>query len=143
MRREVVLAILAPLLAVALLLLWVRPDVSPAPADRAAQPTPTAGAGWRILLADGAGRFAYPTGIAIDGAGNLYLADTGNDRIQKLSPNGEPLALWGARGPEPGHFRSPHGLAIDGAGNVYVADTKNHRVQKLSPAGQPLAQWGA
>lgn len=85
---------------------------------------------------------AYPAGIATDRGGNLYLADTGNDRIQKLSPQGVPLVAWGVKGSGPAQFRSPDGLALDGQGNIFVADTHNNRIQKLSPRGKPLAQWG-
>ena len=60
----------------------------------------------------------------------------------KLSPGGQLLAAWGARGTAPGDFIEPYGIAVDDQGNVYVADAGNHRIQKLSPSGQALAQWG-
>jgi DNA-binding beta-propeller fold protein YncE len=75
------------------------------------------------------GRFAFPSGVALDGQGNLNVADYG---IKKLSPGGEPLAQWWDRGSSPSQFLNPVGVAIDATGNLYVADTGNHRIQKLS-----------
>jgi DNA-binding beta-propeller fold protein YncE len=88
------------------------------------------------------GQFQRPAGIAVDQEGNLYVADAGNNRIQKLSPMGRPLAQWGSLGRDPGQFNAPDGVAIDRAGNVYVADTDYDRIQKLSRQGEPVAMWG-
>ncbi|MCL2011704.1 MAG: NHL repeat-containing protein [Cystobacterineae bacterium] len=89
-----------------------------------------------------AARFYYPEGLAMDAAGNLYVADNGNERIRKISPEGEvsTLAGTGASGlvSGPGNvaqFSSPKGLALDAAGNLYVADSNNHRIRKISPEG--------
>jgi len=87
------------------------------------------------------GQFAGPMDVAVDVAGNIYVADTNNQRIQKLSPTGQPLAAWGVvtgantprPAPEPGTFTSPGGLAVDKSGALYVADTRNQRIQKLAP----------
>ena len=92
---------------------------------------------------DTPGEFDNPRGIAVDAAGNVYVADYQNDRIQKLSTAGQPLAQWGMSGDGPGEFRGPRSIALDAQGNIYVADYWNHRVHKLSPTGQPLAQWGS
>lgn len=80
--------------------------------------------------------------LAIDAEGNILVADSGNSRLQKLSPTGQPLAQWGSKGSKPGEFDQPMGLAIDAQGNIFVADMANARVQKLSPAGQPLGSVG-
>jgi tripartite motif-containing protein 71 len=85
--------------------------------------------------------FEGPVGIALDGKGDIYVADATADRVRKLSPLGKVLATWGKRGTGPGEFREPRHLALDGDGNIYVADAGNHRVQKLSPSGRSLAQW--
>jgi DNA-binding beta-propeller fold protein YncE len=71
----------------------------------------------------------------------VFVSDTRNSRIQKLSASGQPIAAWGVvtgantprPAPEPGTFSSPGGLAVDKNGAVYVADTRNQRIQKLAP----------
>jgi sugar lactone lactonase YvrE len=82
-----------------------------------------------------------PIGVALDRNCNLYLADTENHRIVKVSPSGDTLAMWGSDGRGPVQFHRPAGVAVDSDGNIYVADSGNNRVQKLSPAGQSLAIW--
>jgi DNA-binding beta-propeller fold protein YncE len=111
---------------------------------QAARP-PNATGDWFVLAGarTGAGQFSRPAGVAVDAAGNVFVADTGNHRIQKLSPEGQVLALWGSEGPAPGQFSSPMGLAIDADGNLLVADAGNHRIQQFSADGEPLAQWGS
>jgi serine/threonine protein kinase/DNA-binding beta-propeller fold protein YncE len=90
-----------------------------------------------------AGQFSSPSGVAVADDGTIYIADTDNSRIQKLSSSGQPLAQWGSLGTDPGQFSAPLGVAVDRQGNVYVADTVNDRIQKLSPDGKSLAQWGS
>lgn len=97
------------------------------------------------------GQFTSPEKLAFDTHGNLYVTEFGgpswdgstggNDRIQKFSPTGSPLATWGSFGSGPGQFNGPVGIAIDQQGDIYVADVANHRVQELSPSGRPLIQW--
>jgi uncharacterized protein (TIGR03663 family) len=90
---------------------------------------------------DQPGGFWGPRAIAIGPDGNLYVADTGNKRIQVFDPNGRFVRAIGGEGSGPGQFREPVGLAFDGAGNLWVADTWNQRIQKLDPLGRPLAQY--
>jgi DNA-binding beta-propeller fold protein YncE len=89
----------------------------------------------------GRGQFDSPTGIAVDGNGNILVADTGNGRIEKFSPTGTFLSTIGTKGAGHGQLRDPNGIAIDRAGNIYVAETGNHRVQKLAPDGTFIAKW--
>jgi uncharacterized protein involved in outer membrane biogenesis len=77
-----------------------------------------------------------------DAGGALYVADHWNNRVQKLSSSGEPLAEWGSYGVSSGHFNNPRAVAVDERGDVYVSDSFNHRVQKLSSTGMPLMEWG-
>jgi len=79
-----------------------------------------------------------PAGVAVDGAGNAYVADTDNHRVQKCTASGSCRTFAGVTG-EPGsdddHLEDPFDVAIDANGNVYVADQDNHRVQKCTSAG--------
>jgi hypothetical protein len=95
--------------------------------------------------------------VATDGAGNLYVANTGTNQIQKFDPNGAPLGTFGGSGDSPGQFRGICGLTADAAGNFYVSDGRGGyrdsppRIQKfdgrsqifkLSPEGAVLAHFG-
>jgi M6 family metalloprotease-like protein len=88
------------------------------------------------------GQFYHPEGIAVDSSGNIYVADTGNNRIQKFSSGGTFLAMWGSPGSGNGFFAGPAGIAVDGAGNIFVADYWNYRVQKFTSGGTFVATWG-
>src|SRR6202035_1542259 len=90
----------------------------------------------------GSGGFYHPAGVAVDEGGNAYVADTGNDRIVRLSPGGGVTAEWGSRGTGDGRFHSPTGAGVDGAGAVYVLDGENNRVQVFDANGRFLAKWG-
>ncbi|MBQ11878.1 MAG: hypothetical protein CMJ45_10045, partial [Planctomyces sp.] len=84
-----------------------------------------------------------PSGsIALDSSGDVYVADTGNHRVQKFDKNGRFLAEWGSLGSRNGQFDSPSGIAVGGV-FVYVADTGNHRVQKFDKSGRFASKWGA
>jgi DNA-binding beta-propeller fold protein YncE len=69
----------------------------------------------------------------VDAAGNLYVADDANGRVQKRDARGD-WSVVATYGSAPGQVRYPSGLAVDGAGNLYVADIGNDRVQKYTPA---------
>ena len=81
--------------------------------------------------------------VALDSAGNVYVADTGNDRIQKFSSNGTFITKWGSQLNGDGQFDAPEALTMDPKKSVvYVADTNNHRVQKFSSDGHFITKWG-
>jgi DNA-binding beta-propeller fold protein YncE len=87
-------------------------------------------------IGDGA-KFYHPRGIAIDAAGNLYVADTDNHRIRMITPAGKVSTLAGGEDGfadgigSDARFYFPHGIAIDAAGNLYVADTFSNRIRKI------------
>lgn len=89
------------------------------------------------------GQFDSPQGIAVDGAGNVYVADFANARIQKFDSNGRFLMKWGSRGNGDGQLNEPAGLAADASGNAYVTDFGNNRVLKFDANGKLLLQWGS
>jgi tripartite motif-containing protein 71 len=86
----------------------------------------------------GPGGLSTPSSLAVDRQGNIYAADTGNDRIQKFSPGGRPLRQLGAVG----QFEWPVGVALDRHGNIWVVDSASNRIQELSPTGKTLELWG-
>ena len=89
------------------------------------------------------GQFRNPHGIAVDGSGNVYVADSFNGRLQVLTANGEFLTKWGPRGSGDRQFRNPQGIAVDGSESVYVTDKGNNRVQVLTASGEFLRKWGS
>ena len=91
---------------------------------------------------DGPGQFARPTNLAVDAAGNIYVSDTLNGRIQKLSPTGELLLSFGSPGDRPGNFARPKGLAVDGQGRIYVVDAGFENVQIFDAEGRILMYFG-
>src|SRR5262249_20323023 len=90
---------------------------------------------------NGRGQFEHPRGLAVDKSGNLYVADTGNARIQKFSPEGKFLASFGKRGKQEGELEEPNGIAVDSSGNVFVVDASNHKVLKFGADGNFLKEW--
>ena len=90
----------------------------------------------------GSGDFVKPFGIAADGMGNIYVADTYNNRIQVFDNTGTFMKAWGQKGTGSGSFAAPYDVAVDGDGIVYVADTGNYRVQKFDANGVYLGRWG-
>lgn len=82
--------------------------------------------------------FYLPAAVVVDANGNIYVLDTGNNRIQKFSPDGKYLATIGRFGQGPGEFNYPAWLDIDRAGNLYVTDPFNERLQVLRPDGSDL-----
>src|SRR5262249_2117773 len=98
-----------------------------------------------------AGQFDRLEGVAVDGAGNVFAADSGNDRLQKLSPTGQPALVWasefGCRDVSikcqvvPDAFFGTLNLTADSAGNAYVVDAHN-QIQKFGPDGSRIGRWG-
>jgi IPT/TIG domain/NHL repeat/Kelch motif len=114
--------------------------------------------GWQKGLAPlgrpGNAEFSGPTGIVVDPAGNVYVADEGNHRVQKWNIAGTYLGWIGggvpgwqtgsapAPGSGNGQMSGPAKIALDGSGNIYVSDWLNHRIQKWSASGSILGWIG-
>ena len=97
------------------------------------------------------GRMRNPIGLAAAGRGMVWVVDSGNHRVQKLTllrtdvseTNGRPRLVIGGRGTAHGKFESPSGVAVDSKSYVYVTDTGNRRVQKFTAAGTFVSAWSA
>lgn len=85
------------------------------------------------------GKLNAPQQIATDGAGNLWVADRGNNRVQLFGPAGERLAQFGGRGGGQGQFINPTGVSVDCNGLLTVTDSQNNRVQQFRLAANNVA----
>lgn len=117
--------------------------------------TTIAGVGCASCIADGGGysgdgglatnaQINFPQGVAADSAGNVYIGDSGNNRVRKVSPEGIITTIAGTGnagyagdgGPATSaQLNSPQSLALDGGGNIYFSDNRNNVVRRISPLG--------
>lgn len=95
-----------------------------------------------VMAAEGS--FNEPWGLAIGPDGSVYVTDTWNHRIQKFTPDGQFVTMWGQFGTAETnyHFWGPRGIAVDGQGRVFVTDTGNKRVVIFDSDGQDLDSFG-
>jgi uncharacterized protein (TIGR03663 family) len=108
-------------------------------------PIPTVTAQGQLVIGamgTGKGQFTQPTGLGTDAGGNLYVADSRNNRIQKFDSEGKLLAVLGPGGDKEATFNEPWKVTVDKSGNLYVADTWNHRIQKFDANLNLVAEWG-
>jgi sugar lactone lactonase YvrE len=87
------------------------------------------------------GGFYGPRAIAISPAGEVYVTDTGNKRVQVFGLDGSFKRMFGGSGSAPGQFNEEVGLSLDPSGNVWIADTWNNRVQEFSSNGEPMTAF--
>ena len=89
------------------------------------------------------GRFLSPEGIAVDGLGNVYVSESSGLRIQKLSTDGQPRAVWNLKGRGLGELFIPGSMALDQGGFLYISDGFNNKVLKFDPnSGNVVGVWG-
>ncbi len=84
-----------------------------------------------------------PHGVAVDSSGNVWVVETGFDRIEKYSSTGTLLAAYGSAGSGNGQFANPFGIAVGASNHVYVADFGNDRVEEFSSEGAYLGKFGS
>jgi len=144
--------------------LWIRKDLAPglatnfgfAPAPAAPAPTTALGpdpfadktqkiasAQQFAALGTGDGQLTGARGVAVGSDGSIYVADQGNNRIQKFDAGGKFLLKWGSKGTGDGQFDSPSGVAVDKNGHVWVSDLWNHRIQEFDAIGKFLSKFGS
>ncbi len=92
---------------------------------------------------NGKGQFNNPKHIACDSTGKVYVADSGNNRIQVFTAGGKYLRMFGRRGKGGGKLYDPWGVAIDSSGRVYVSEGNNHRVSVFTSEGQFVTSFGS
>ena len=87
------------------------------------------------------GQFYSAEGVTVDSSGNIYVADSGNNRIQKFDSSGTYLSKFGSSGTGDGQFSTPRDVTVDSSGNIYVLDKNNKRIQKFNSSGTYTTQW--
>jgi len=94
------------------------------------------------VTAQGAGGLFFgPRGIAVGEFNRIYVADTGNKRVQVFNASGQLVSQWGGGGVHTGQLDEPVGIAVAPNGTIYVADTWNQRIQAFSNTGNPILEW--
>jgi DNA-binding beta-propeller fold protein YncE len=92
----------------------------------------------------GHGQFSYAIADAVDGHGNLWVTDYGNNRVQEFSSTGQFIAAYGSVGSGHGQFSGPTGITINqSTGNVYVGDCANSRIEELNSTGEYVRTFGS
>jgi streptogramin lyase len=112
------------------------PDSATIPVTQGADARTVGRVSARVGGGDDGPKWGDPRGIAIDGAGNVFVADAGNARVVKLDSKGKLVLQWGRRGDEEGELQEPFDLAVDPQGRVCVLDSERGVIQRYSADGQ-------
>jgi RHS repeat-associated protein len=91
----------------------------------------------------GTGQYSNPDGIAVDKHGNVWVADTGNSRVEEFNEAGGYVQTIGSKGTGAGELEQPTTIAVDTHGNVFVGDYKNDRVEEYNEKGGYLREFGS
>jgi YD repeat-containing protein len=94
------------------------------------------------IAGSGTGQLKAPKGVAIDSKGDIWVADTGNNRIEEFNEEGKSPKVFGSSGTAGGQFDEPKGIVIDSHGNVWIADSENFRIQELNEKGEFTKTFG-
>ncbi len=138
-RRRPLLALLVPLLALALAhTASARAEACPGSGIAPACPYASAA----IVGQRAESILRFPEAVALDAAGDVYVADQLSYVVQKFNAAGTYLGEWGSYGGGHGQFGPIGGLATDAAGNVYVVDSSHNRIEKFTSDGEFLTAWG-
>ncbi|RUA21047.1 MAG: hypothetical protein DSY79_08230, partial [Chloroflexi bacterium] len=89
------------------------------------------------------GSLIWPTSVALDQAGNVYVADEWLNRISIFTKDGEWVGKWGTEGAGDGKIKSPSGMVFDAADNLLLVDSQNNRVQKFTKDGEFISSFGS
>jgi|KNS7250_BmetaT_FD_contig_101_20778_length_2518_multi_4_in_0_out_0_1 DNA-binding beta-propeller fold protein YncE len=89
------------------------------------------------------GQFLWPTSVAVDKAGNVYVSDEWLNRITVFDSDGKFVSKWGQAGSAEGQLGGPAGIIFDKDENLYITENRNNRVQKFTKDGQFLSSWGS
>ena len=92
---------------------------------------------------EGDGQFVWPTAIAVDAEGRIYVSDEHTNRISVFDRSGLFLSKWGVHGSDEGEIDGPSGMAFDASGSLWVVDHRNNRVQQFSRDGRYIGGFGS
>jgi DNA-binding beta-propeller fold protein YncE len=126
---------------VAVLLAGVGAEGAAAAACAGSQDCPYSGVA--VFGQQGQGSLRFPQAVAVDGQGDVWVADQYSSVVQRFTPRGRFLSQFGSYGDGPGELGSVGGLAVDARGNIDVLDSSHDRVEQFTPRGALVRQWGS
>jgi tripartite motif-containing protein 71 len=94
------------------------------------------------IAGSGNGQLKAPYALAVDSKGDLWVADTGNDRVQEFNSKNEYVSQFGKEGTAEGQFKEPKGIAVTASGELFVSDAANDRIEKFNEKGEFQAAFG-